>query len=170
MKTTRRKLPEFTSLRFTEALRSWPDQTDGAVVFTREGSCVWGKLGGSSYRSDFAGGRTDETTFVLSEGAQAAAADGWSVGGALGYQRSADLSGEGLSRDGDRFHVGATLKRELGATTLSASVSGAISDFSLSRQVIRPARSPPPSATRTAAGSPPMRGCLTSSVSAKGPT
>jgi hypothetical protein len=127
----------FASRRFADALMTCPEQNvDGTVSFNREGSCLWGRIGGVASRRDGNDVRYDEDVFAITAGLQAEVADGWFAGAALGYE-SATLSGD-VSGDGDRFHLGAVIKREIGATTLSASLLGGVGEFSLARQVFTP--------------------------------
>jgi uncharacterized protein with beta-barrel porin domain len=127
----------FASERFAGALLSCPDSAaEGMAVFVREGSCAWGQIGGRAVRRDNGSG-ADEDVFALSGGLQSEVSPGWFAGGAVSYERSS-LSGDGLDGEGNRFQLGAVVKRELGATTLAASISGGVGSYDLSRPVIIP--------------------------------
>lgn len=129
----------FSSLRFSDNLMSCPETaSNGVAVFRREGSCFWGRIGGVASRRD-AGNSSDydENVFAMSAGLQQEFATDWFAGFAVGYERTS-TSSDTVSGDGDRFNIGAVIKREIGATTLSASLSAGTSDFDLERQVITP--------------------------------
>ena len=140
----------FGSLRFADGLNSCPGAgVDGVMVFVREGACAWLRTAGVATRRDSDGTSAayDENVFSLSGGGQTELQQGWFGGFALGYETS-EISGDGLDGDGYRIHAGAVLKRELGRTTLSASVSGGYGSTDLKRQVLTSA------GLRRAAGSP----------------
>ena len=130
----------FSALHFADDLMSCPDLSAGeGAIFEREGSCAWGRMGGSALRRDGGAGSVayDENVFQLAAGLQTEVAPDWFLGAAVGYE-NADLSGSGVSGDGDRWQAGAVVKRVIGPTTLSASLSGGIGDYSLTRQVLTP--------------------------------
>ncbi len=131
----------FSSLRFTDSLMSCPKHgQDGAVTFTRQGSCLWLRANGGGISRQRTGESIeyDETLFGFSGGGQSALGDGYFAGLAFSYEDSS-LSNERVSGDGSRFQGGIVVKKEIEATTLSASLSGGISDYNLSRGVITPA-------------------------------
>ena len=128
----------FSSQRFAEQLNSCPDRAeDGSVIFGREGECAWTRpYGGVTDRQR--DGRSidyDEEIFGLSGGFQAALAGDWFAGFALGFERShfdnARFEGEAL-----RYQAGAVVKKVIGATTLSGSLSGGYSDGDFVREVM----------------------------------
>ncbi len=130
----------FSSLRFSDNLNSCPAMSVGGVAqYSEQGSCYWGNITGTGIERQRDGLSIDydETVFGISGGMQAEVSDGWFAGFALGYERS-DLSNDGFSGDGNRFQLGGVLKRELGATTLSASLSGGYSKYDQSRHVMTP--------------------------------
>ncbi|MEQ8652437.1 MAG: hypothetical protein RIC87_08240 [Kiloniellales bacterium] len=127
----------FSSLRFSEDLNSCPAMgSDGAVAYFGEGSCTWVRTAGIFNNRDDEGLSSgyDETVFSLSLGAQGQIAEGWFLGGAFGYERSS-LSSDMTSGDGDRFQGGLVGKYLTGPATLSASVSGGVSSYRLTRDV-----------------------------------
>lgn len=128
----------FSSLRFSSELNSCPAMSEeGVALYSAQGACYWGHVSGTGIerkRNGLSIGY-DETVFGISAGAQAEISDGWFAGGALSYELS-DLSNDRFSGDGNRFQLGAVLKREIGATTLSGSLSGGYSRFDLSREVM----------------------------------
>ncbi|MDU9006949.1 autotransporter outer membrane beta-barrel domain-containing protein [Sedimentitalea todarodis] len=129
----------FSSLRFSDNLMSCPETaSDGVAVFRREGSCFWGRIGGvASHRDAGQPSDYDENVFAMSAGFQREFSTDWFAGFAVGYEK-ASTSSDTVNGDGHRFNIGAVIKREIGATTLSASLSAGMSDFDLERQVITP--------------------------------
>ncbi len=130
----------FSGLRFADSLNSCPALGDtDKMVFNREGTCGWMEVAGSANRrqSDGDAAGYDETAFSVSGGLQVEVAEGLFAGLGLGYER-ANLSADDLSGDGNRFLAGAVVKKELGATTLSLSLSGGVSDYDLTRSLVTP--------------------------------
>ena len=130
----------FSSGRFAEELNSCPALNGhGKAVFTEEGNCAWMRFGGIAHRADRDGLRIgyDENVFSVSAGAQSELAPGWFGGLAFGYERF-DFDNARVDGTGNRFHAGAVLKREIGATTLSGAVSGGVGPYELRREVITP--------------------------------
>ncbi len=128
----------FSSLRFSNELNSCPAiSEEGLAVYSHQGGCYWGHVSGTGIERQRDGLSVgyDETVFTISAGAQAEISDGWFAGGALSYELS-DMSNDRFSGDGDRFQLGAVLKREIGPTTISASLSGGYSQFDLAREVM----------------------------------
>ncbi len=130
----------FSSLRFADDLNSCPAQgPDGNVVFTRQGSCLWLQVNGGGIDRQRTSNSVeyDESFVGVSFGGQTAVGDGFFLGGAFGYEDS-NLSNARFSGDGSRFQGGIVAKKEIEATTISASFSGGVGIYDLSRQVITP--------------------------------
>ncbi len=126
-----------SSLRFSDSLNSCPEvSAAGAVTFTRQGSCIWLQAGGGGVDRQRSGTSTDydETFYGLSVGGQAELNDGVFLGAALAYEHT-DLSNTRVDGDGNRFQAGAIVKKQFGTTTVSASLSGGIGNYDLSRSV-----------------------------------
>ncbi len=140
----------FSSLRFAGDLNSCPGEgSDGQVLFTRQGSCLWLQAngGGIDRQRNANSIEYDESLFGFSLGGQMAVGDGFFLGLAFGYEDS-NLSNTRFNGDGNRFQGGVAAKKEIDATTLSASLSGGIASYDVSRQVLTP------SGTATAESSP----------------
>ncbi len=130
----------FSSLRFADSLNSCPERGQGGqVVFTQQGSCLWLQASGGGIDRQRTSDSVayDETLFGFALGGQMALGDGFFAGLAFGYEHSA-LSNDNFSGDGSRFQGGVVVKKEIEATTLSASFSGGIGSYDLSRSVITP--------------------------------
>ncbi|WP_162409045.1 autotransporter outer membrane beta-barrel domain-containing protein [Acuticoccus sediminis] len=130
----------FASLRFADVLNSCPAvDANSAAVFNEEGSCVFLQIAGVARRGEREGLSIgyDEDVFAVSAGGTGEVAENWFVGGALRYE-AYELDNGRADASGNRFHAGAVLKREIGATTLSASFSGGFGDYDLSRSVYTP--------------------------------
>ncbi len=130
----------FSSLRFSDSLMSCPKNSeDGAVTFTRQGSCLWFRAsgGGIDRQRTSSSIDYDETYYGVALGGQTALGDGFFLGGAFAYEDS-NLSNDGFSGDGNRFQGGVVAKQEIGATTLSTSLTGGVGRYDLSRSVITP--------------------------------
>ncbi len=130
----------FSSLRFTDSLMSCPEHgEDGAVTFTRQGSCLWLRSNGGGINRQRTGNSIeyDETLFGFSGGGQSALGDGFFAGLAFSYENS-NLSNERFSGDGSRFQGGVVIKKEVGQTTLSGSFSGGVGNYDLSRGIRTP--------------------------------
>ncbi len=130
----------FSSLRFSENLNSCPKQgSEGRVTFTQQGSCLWLQASGGGIDRQRTGDSIeyDETLFGFSLGGQTALGNGFFAGLAFGYENS-NLSNDRFSGDGSRFQGGISVKKEIEATTLSASFSGGVGSYDLSRGVITP--------------------------------
>ncbi len=131
----------FSSLRFSDAVNSCPRQgEEGRVVFTEQGSCLWLQASGGGIDRQRTGDSIeyDETLFGFALGGQTALGEGFFAGLAFGYEDSS-LSNARFSGDGSRFQGGVVVKKEIQATTLSASFSGGVGSYDLSRSVITPA-------------------------------
>ncbi len=130
----------FSSLRFADDLNSCPARgPEGQVVFTQQGSCVWLQVNGGGIDRQRTSNSIDyDESFVgVSVGGQMAVGEGYFLGGAFGYEDS-NLSNSRFSGDGSRFQGGIVAKKEIEATTISASFSGGVGIYDLSRQVITP--------------------------------
>ncbi len=130
----------FSSLRFADDLNSCPARgPEGQVVFTQQGSCVWLQVNGGGIDRQRTSDSIDyDESFVgVSVGGQMAVGEGYFLGGAFGYEDS-NLSNSRVSGDGSRFQGGIVAKKEIEATTISASFSGGVGIYDLSRQVITP--------------------------------
>ncbi len=130
----------FSSLRFSDSLMSCPQNgQDGGVIFTRQGNCLWFRAGGGGIdrQRSSASIAYDETYYGVALGGQSEVGEGFFLGGGLAYERS-NLSNGGFSGEGNRFQGGVVAKQEIGATTLSASLSGGVGIYDLSRSVITP--------------------------------
>ncbi|CAN0313252.1 unnamed protein product, partial [Ectocarpus sp. 12 AP-2014] len=128
----------FSSLRFSDDLISCPAATEeGDTQVSKQGTCYWGRLGGSAIdrQRDGMSMAYDESILGISGGGQIEIADDWFVGAALSYEKS-NLSSDGFSGDADRFQLGVAIKREIGATAISGSLSGGGSSYDLARQVV----------------------------------
>ncbi len=136
---------QLASLRFADNLNSCPNRMEGGQVsFTRQGSCVWLQVqgGGVDRQRDSRSVGYDESYVGVSLGGQGALGEdflggGFFLGGAFGYENS-NLSNSGFSGDGNRFQGGIAVKKEIAATTLSASLSGGVGAYDQSRQVQTP--------------------------------
>ncbi|MEQ8652533.1 MAG: autotransporter outer membrane beta-barrel domain-containing protein [Kiloniellales bacterium] len=140
----------FSSLRFADSLNSCPLQgAEGQVVFTQQGSCLWLQASGGGIDRQRTGDSIDydETLFGFSLGGQTAFGEGYFAGLAFGYEDS-NLSNSRFSGEGSRFQGGVSIKKEIQDTTLSASFSGGVGSYDLTRNVITP------SGTMTADSSP----------------
>ncbi len=130
----------FSSLGFAGHLNSCPqDSSEGSVVFTRQGSCLWLQAAGGGISRQRTGNSIeyDETLYGLSLGGQTAVGEGYFVGLAFGWEHS-NLSNERFSGDGSRFQGGIAVKKEIEATTISASFSGGVGNYDLDRGVFTP--------------------------------
>ncbi|MCF3933274.1 autotransporter outer membrane beta-barrel domain-containing protein [Acuticoccus sp. M5D2P5] len=111
---------------FANQLMTCPAITDGLAVSAEDGSCAWASLGGQAAARDGSAnqGGYDEKTFGFNAGFQTEVADDWFLGA------SASITGSWLDGDrdmdanGTRAAFGVVARREIGATTLSAALSG----------------------------------------------
>ncbi|GAB5469100.1 MAG: autotransporter [Rhodospirillales bacterium] len=130
----------FSSLRFADSLNSCPLRgAEGQVVFTQQGSCLWLQASGGGIDRQRTNDSIDydESLFGFSAGGQTALGNGFFAGLAFGYEDSS-LSNSRFSGDGSRFQGGISVKKEIQDTTLSASFSGGVSSYDLTRSVITP--------------------------------
>ncbi len=130
----------FSSLRFADDLNSCPRQgSEGQVIFTQQGSCLWLEANGGGLDRQRTSNSVeyDETYFGVSVGGQTALGNGFFLGAAFGYEDS-NLSNDRFSGDGSRFQGGIVAKKEIEATTISASFSGGVGSYDLSREVYTP--------------------------------
>lgn len=88
-------------------------------------SCVWAVAAGQVFNQDgFDGvGGYDSTTYSTAMVIQKEIGAGWFLGLAAGHD-SSNLSGEGMSIDGNTGRAGATLKHETGPWLRAAAVTG----------------------------------------------
>ncbi|WP_346910584.1 autotransporter outer membrane beta-barrel domain-containing protein [uncultured Roseibium sp.] len=116
----------FEMLAFGDSLMSCPVfEDDGAGI--AEGSCGWARAtGGTGHRAAIGNSpsyNADALTYQL--GGQREIAPGWFIGGAAAFQQSWISQASGTVKgDGKAGYLGASLKRELGAWTLSAAAAG----------------------------------------------
>lgn len=116
----------FEMLSFGDSLMSCPVfEGDGAGI--TEGSCGWARAtGGTGHRAAIGNSpsyNADALTYQL--GGQREIAPGWFLGGAAAFQQTWISQASGTVKgDGKSGYLGASLKREMGAWTLSAAAAG----------------------------------------------
>ncbi|WP_346900066.1 autotransporter outer membrane beta-barrel domain-containing protein [uncultured Roseibium sp.] len=116
----------FEMLAFGDSLMSCPVFEDDGAGIT-EGSCGWARAtGGTGHRAAIGNSpsyNADALTYQL--GGQREIAPGWFIGGAAAFQQSWISQASGTVKgEGKAGYLGASLKRELGAWTLSAAAAG----------------------------------------------
>ncbi|WP_116810539.1 autotransporter outer membrane beta-barrel domain-containing protein [Steroidobacter cummioxidans] len=132
--------PVYDSLRFSDAMLSCK-QFDGEHRFVDEGECGWMNLATTDRREEASRKRlgANQKTQSVSGGLQRALTDRWHLG--VGF--SLDDTEINVGRDrtfsavqhatGDGVQLGAVLKGNFGASTLSASLSAGHTEFEVRR-------------------------------------
>jgi hypothetical protein len=123
--------------RFGASLMSCPVfSTTGSGL--RESDCVWGQISGR--RSDHRGSQGIATfnheSVIAQMGMQKEIAPGWFAGLSGGYE-SARFKGDDHRVTGrsDSGYVGASLKREIGAWTISGAIAGGYGSADMTRRI-----------------------------------
>jgi len=103
-----------------------------------EDACIWGEVGGA-YVDQSGSGGYDGTIAGVAGGGQFAFNEGWFGGLAVGYENSNLDALDGLSStDGETGFLSAGLKRQIGAITLGAGLSGSWGHYDVDRSVNAP--------------------------------
>ncbi|MCV6586623.1 MAG: hypothetical protein OIF47_13910 [Marinibacterium sp.] len=127
-----------SSRRFAQRLEACDFSSANQVALAEAGSCAWLEASFNRSERDESRHAIDytENAAGLFGGLQAPLSPDWLAGLAFGYE-DVRQSNDSFSSDGYRFQAGGFVQRDLGATRLSASLSGGYGSYDLDRETFQ---------------------------------
>ncbi|WP_186766418.1 autotransporter outer membrane beta-barrel domain-containing protein [Phaeobacter marinintestinus] len=100
-----------------------------------EDDCAWFDIRGTDFNQDGLGGYSGDQ-YVINAGARTNLPSDWTIGVAVGYERSSYDANDGLSTaDGDTGYLAAAAGKAFGNFALSGAVTASYGDYDLKRTV-----------------------------------
>lgn len=127
------------ALRFSGGLQDCPGFELGGLRVSSPDYCGWFQINGAHNKRDsgrYNLGYTANDVGMFG-GVKVEVAQDWFASVALGLEAS-DVDARKFSANGPRFHAGLGLKREIGATSVGATVSAGFGSFDIERLVTTP--------------------------------
>ena len=125
-----------SGMQFADSLLSCKERS-GANRFIREADCLRLDGGARHYSQDSTSSTPgfDLSWGGIGLGGQTEVEEGWIIGGGLAYEALNGSSNANLwGSDGDQFHAGIALKRQMGPALLAASLGGGFGSIDVRRQ------------------------------------